>query len=327
MNATLNLYNLCLAFGDAANSSNPALKYVDWNRNQQGLAVSNPLSRGYTIPAGQEVTILDGSRALDLDGTTELDLALSPLNPSRYRMTYSGGTDPGFRVDRGVDTTGIELTLVASVNGVLQVTAGTGTPFSAVQVGDHVFVPGTSTGDAAGPFTATNEGLWSVLAASSTVLQLVRPTGVDFDGASESVTPAASGDLLVYSSAGVQEDDEMDVSAGFASTAQKTYNLVAVTSKWVEFVSTSPLAEESGIVPGVAGLSIYTDVKRLLYMEADQECVVRINGDTSSRNRLEPWEAGNREQVAAFQKVGPVWSLSVLNRSQQNLNLLVVTAE
>jgi hypothetical protein len=242
-------------------------------------------------------------------------------------MTYSGGTDPGFRVDRGVDTTGIELTLVASVNGVLQVTAGTGTPFSAVQVGDHVFVPGTSTGDAAGPFTATNEGLWSVLAASSTVLQLVRPTGVDFDGASESVTPAASGDLLVYSSAGVQEDDEMDVSAGFASTAQKTYNLVAVTSKWVEFVSTSPLAEESGIVPGVAGLSIYTDVKRLLYMEADQECVVRINGDTSSRNRLEPWEAGNREQVAAFQKVGPVWSLSVLNRSQQNLNLLVVTAE
>jgi hypothetical protein len=219
---------------------------------------------------------------------------------------------------------GIVLTLVANSNGTLTITAGSGSPFSAVVVGDTIFVPGTTTGDSSIGFNVLNEGSWTVLSASSGAVTLVRPSGV-FEGVGETVTPS-SNDALAYSSSGIQVGDNVDVSVGFSSSALRTYEIVAVTSKWFEVTSTTPLVAEAAL-PTASGMIFYTNAKRFIRIESDQESVVRVNGDTSSYNRLSPWSPGDVQQVAEYTRVGPTWTLKVLNRAVVSANVLVMSAE
>jgi len=102
---------------------------------------------------------------------------------------------------------------------------------------------------------------------------------------------------------------------------------VAVTAGYVEFISTVTLAEEAGVVPGVAGLQIYSASKRLIYLESDQEIAVKINGDTSERLRLEPWIAADTDRVASFIKTGATFSLSVKNRSTTRAKVQFISVE
>jgi WD40 repeat protein len=240
---------------------------------------------------------------------------------------YTVGTDAAFRVDRNLDLSSIQLTLVVQTNGSLKITAGTGTPFSSLQAGDEVFIPGTSTGDIAGAFNVLNEGFWSVLATGSSGANVTLIRSGDFSGYGEVVTPSAPGQLIGFAADGVQEDDKIELSAGFAPAARRTFNLVAVTSKWVEFKSSTPLAAESGIAPGSSGIKFYTDEKRFVQIEVDQDATVRLNGDTGSTLKLSPWWAGDPKQVATMIKVGPVWSLKILNTSSQALHCKIISAE
>jgi hypothetical protein len=207
------------------------------------------------------------------------------------------------------------------------VTSATGTPFSSVVAGDQVFVPGASTGDAASPFNALNEGLWFVLTATSTVLTLTRAAGTVFSGASEVVTPPTNASLLAYSATGVQAGDTLSIAAGFATTSRHAYDITSVTPSWLEFTSTTPLGAESGIVPGVTGVQIYTNSKRFIMIEADQQVVVQLNGDTGSSVQVEPWLAGDDTLQGVFIKVGDVWKLVVQNVSNTNANVTVSSAE
>jgi hypothetical protein len=327
--ANLDLYSITLATADAVESNSPNLKFVEWKRTIRAIPVENPKVEGLSVAPGVEATIFDGSRTLTLDGTTAFSIALDPIASDKYRFTATAGTDPGFRTDRGLDLTGVALTLTEQANGSLLVAAGAGTPFAALQVGDEVFVPGMMTGDASSPFNSVNQGRWSALGvgAAGANVTLVRPAGQEFQGLSETVTPVSAGQLLGYSAAGVQPGDTLDVSAGFAVPVQRSFEIVAVTSKWIEVQCSQPLAADSGILPGVAGFKIYADAKRFVQVEADQECALRFNGDTGSSLRLSPWVAGDPEQVAGFVKVGPAWTLKVLNRSTQTLKLTVISAE
>lgn len=327
MSATLSLYSLTLASGDATANNNPNLRFVDWKRQLAGIPVKNPKTEALQIQPGVEQLVFDGTRSTTIDGTTALDLTLSALSATKYRLTHSGGTAPGFRTDRGLNLTGIALTLTANANGSLTVLATTGTPFTGVQVGDEVMIPGVLTGDADGPFNPINEGLWSVLGASGTSLTLVRPAGTDFQGMSQSATPSAASQFLAYSAAGVQVGDKLEISAGFAAPVLKTYEVTAVTSKWVEIGSTSPLAPQAGVTPGASGIQFFSSCKRFVRVEADQECAIRANGDTGSSQRVSPWVAGDPEQIGEYVKVGPTWSLRVLNRSSVTLNVTVISAE
>ena len=324
MSAILNLISLTLASGDATANNNPALKFVEWKRQVLAIPVNNPKTEAVTIDPGAEKLIFDGTRATTLDGTTAFSLSLSPLASDRYRFTFSAGTDPSLRLARSVPIAGVALTLVVNTNGSLTVTAGSGTPFSAVMPGDHVFIPGASTGDLAGPFMLINQGLWQVLGTSSTVLTLVRP-GQDFEALSEVVTPASNAEFLVYAAAGVQPGDKVEISSGFNTL--KTFEVSTVTSKWFEVISTNPMAAQAGVIPGAAGLQFYSSSKRFVRIEADQECVVRANGDTGSTQRISPWLAGDPEKIAEYTKVGPMWALRILNRSSATLHCTIISAE
>ena len=322
---TLSLTSATTAFSDASRSGEILQKHFDWRRSLNAISVSNPESKFLSVEPGASKTVFNGTVTTTVSGSTVIGITINPIQPSRYRFSYVSGTALGIRTDRGLALSGVVLTLVSVGNGSLTVTAGSGTPFATVVVGDSVFIPGLSTGDSAGGFNTINEGLWSVIGASGTVLTLTRPTGVSFQGASESVTPAANS-VMAYSAAGVQVGDGVDITIGFALPALKSYKILEVTPKWFEVISTSPLAVQTG-TPTAAGIAFYTESKRFVRVECDQESAVQVNGDSGNSNRLSPWGAGDPQQVAEYVKTGLTWSLVVKNLSGAVANVLVLSAE
>ncbi len=175
-------------------------------------------------------------------------------------------------------------------------------------------------------FHSGNQGFWTVLAVSEGRIVLAREG--DFEAYGETgVTVTSADQVQVYSSAGVQAGDKVEVTAGFVVSNQKTFSIVNVTSLYLEVQSSLALAEEDGVFPGVDGLLIYSSSKKFLYVEADQECAIQINGDTSSFQRVSPWVAGDTKNAGSYSRSGPTWSLSVVNRSSRTLNAVVISAE
>lgn len=324
--STLNRTSQVVVFDDLPATNTPQRRSVDWRRALQSIPVANPQTRTIQIDALSEVSIFDGTRSLTLDGTTQLALTLSSLDSSRYRLAWTGtGTAPGFRTDRGLNLSGDSITLTLQANGTLVVTHGAGAVFGAVVVGDAVYIPGVLTGDT-GLFDSLNEGLWTVLSASSTTLTLARPPGVVFSGISEVVALTTDAQFLAYSASGVQVGDAIDISGGFSTSTRTSYRVAAVTSRAVEFVSTAPIALET-LIPGVGTVKVYSAAKKYLLIESDQALAVKCNGATDETNRIEPLSAGDSGLVGFSEKWGTTYSLSLKNRSTVRANVLIISAE
>lgn len=330
MDATLNLYTKLLAFGDRTVNSNPRLRSVDWERDASGISVSDPDSRGHKVQAGDSKLVFDGSRSTTIDGSTQFSIGLLTGFTSTYRVSHTGGTSPGFRTGRGLTFNTCVLTFLVNTNNIvtLSVPALSADDFASVQVGDSIFIPHTTTGDSANVISTLNAGYWTVAAkASALSISIIRENVDEFEGVSETVTLTSNNQIRAYGSSGVQVDDTVVISAGFSATTKKSFTVTAVTDLFIEFVSTLGLPDETGITPGAAGMLLSTDSKRVLYVEADQECVLQLNGDTGEYQRLSPIEAGNPNMPGIYLKWGAVYSLTVLNKSASTLNIIVITAE
>ncbi|NDG28082.1 MAG: hypothetical protein EB120_13030 [Proteobacteria bacterium] len=291
---------------------------MDWSRQMLDIPVQNPKAESFIIQAGEQKVVFDGTRATTIGVNTQFDVTMVDAN-GRYRITWTGGDDPGLRTSRSVNLTGIEILLNALANKSLVVTASTGTPFSSVQAGDQVYI-------APGEFSSANEGFWSVLASTGNTLTLVRFSGEDFLAVTETVTPTTSASFRVFASSGVQPGDKVDITTSFAPALRRTFRVEAVTNSWFEIFSTSALPAQSGIQPG-SGMKFYTSSKKYLRVEVDQECVVRVNSDTSDNNRVSPWVAGDSKYVGEYSKAGPAWALTIINKSSVALNVIVLSAE
>jgi hypothetical protein len=326
MLATLNVTTKIIAFNDAQISSNPRLRLTDWMRDMSGIAVADPKSESHQILPGASYSIFNNARTTTIDGTSVFSLALLASGTTRYRITNTAGTVPGFRTPRTVAISGLTLTVTAQSNGTL-VVASSAAAFGAVQLGDYVFIPGVATGDAANVFSVLNVGYWVVLGVSGTQnITLVRPVGQDFVGVSEVVVPASNSQFKVFSAAGIQIGDSLDITAGFASSSLKNVVVTAVTDSFVEFTSTVPMYEQTGVLPGNAGLAFYSETREFLYVESDSEVVVRINGDTGNYQRTVPVDSSDPTRPGVYMKWGPVWSLTLYNRSSVTANVTVIHA-
>jgi len=330
MDATLNLFVKLLAFADTVVNSNPRLRGPDWERECDGIPVSDPDTKGHEIPVGTSKLIFDGTRTTAIDGTTTFSIALLNTSSSSYRITHTSGTNPLFRVGRALTLNSCVLTFDVASNNLVTLSVPSLSPsdFTAVVAGDYLFVPSTTTGDTANVINVLNSGYWQVLAKTDIrTLIIARPSGDTFEGVGETVTLTSNAQLRAFAPTGVQAGDALVISGGFSTATQKTYTVTAVTDLFVEFVSTLPLPNETGILPTATGMIFYTDNKRILYIEADQEAVIRINGDTGNFQKLSPIEPGNPGRPGIFLKTGSVFSLTIVNRSTSMLNVLVVSAE
>lgn len=328
MDAILNVVAKLLAFSDSTNNSNPRLRHVDWTRDLSGISVRDPRSQAYEILPGSSLTVFNGTRATTLDGTTAFSVTLLPINgsASQYRFTFTGGTNPTLRTGRNIAASGVIFTMTANANATLGVHASASI-FGSIVPGDSVFIPNTTTGDSANVFSVLNSGYWQVLAvASGTDITLVRPVGQAFSGASETQTPVANSQFRAYSAAGVQIGDSVDINAGFNVGTRKVFEVVNVTDAFFEVVSSAPLALEAGILPGATGMVFYSDSKQFLYIEADQEVAVQLNGDTGQTQRVSPVDPSDPTRPGVYFKHGPTWSLTLVNRSVSLVNVIIIHA-
>lgn len=329
MDSFLSFVMRAIGFDDLPPTSNPTRKGIDQKLAFQNVPVDNDQTQEFHLDPGGSITVVDGQRTLGVNGATAFDLTV--VGATTYRLTWTGaGAAPAFRTDRAVDLTGRTLALVVNPNLSLTITADGGTPFSAVVAGDVLFIPGVSTGDPAGPFNDLNAGFWTVLTRSNTVLTVARDASLYpvFSGISEAAIAAVALDeFMVFTAAGIQVGDTLDLSAGFAPAALHSFDITAVTPDWVQFQSTAPLGEELAVVPGALGIVVYTNRKRFVLILADQEVAVQYNGSTGSENRVEPLLAGTLGYEGWDVKFGTVWKLVLVNRSSARSKVTVCSAE
>lgn len=324
--STLNRTFYVVAYDDLPSTNNPQRRLVDWRRSVQGIPVTNPRSQALQIEAFQEALVFDGTRSLTYDGTTQFALSLSPLDPSRYRLAWTGtGAAPGFRTNRGLTLSGGDITLTLNANATVTATHTAGAVFGSVVDGDVVLVPGESTGDTT-LFNPLNEGFWSVLSASASSLVLVRMPDELFTGATETVTLTTNVQFQAFSATGVQVGDTLDFVSGFAATARHAYTVLAASASWVEFVSVNALAAQT-VIPGANSLQAYSAAKKYLMVETDQEVALLLNGSTDEALRVEPILPGDSNKVGFHEHWGTTFSLSIKNRSSVRVNVFVVSAE
>lgn len=324
---TLNINTRVLAYGDVVNSSNPTKRYVDWTMSMPQVPVTNPASFPYTIAASATLSVFDSARTTGTGADTQCSIALSPLDPSRYRLSHTGvGTTPTFRTTRGMALDDEEVVIAVNANATATITVTDATPFGSVVAGDVVYIPGPTTGDAATVFSATNEGYWSVLTASAASITVIRFPGETFEATGESVTLTADSQFQIFTAAGIQVADILDISSGFTSSAWGQYDIVAVTPTSIDFLSTSPIGNETAVV-GTEGVSAYASAKRYVRIEADQKCAVKINANTSSDYKIVPLIPGDEAYVGWYEQMGSVYKLSITNLSTVPANVMVFVAE
>ena len=299
------------------------------HRRSIDIAGDQPAGRQpYDLAPLETKTIFDGTRSTSLANDTEFTLTLSPLSPSRYRFTWSAGTNPVLRTNRALTAATHSITIAVNANQTATMTSGTSGEFTNVVVGDTIFLPGVKTGDAATNFSDLNCGYWTVLSKTgSTVLQLAREDEEDFEGTAEVVVPAANANLQAFSAAGVQDGDRAEVSAVFSTPVLQTYDVDRCTATFFEVVATGSLPISEVAVPTTSGLKFYSSAKRYLLVESDQEVTVRINGDTGNLNKISPWTPSDPDRSGEFSISGPVWSLVMVSRSVVPAKLTVVTVE
>jgi len=326
MDGTLSLVTRTLGFSDANNVGNdPQKRNVDW-RSSLSVSAKNIASVPYTIAPGASLTLFDGTRTIAADDTTEWELTLSPLSGNRYRFTWDGtGTAPQLRNDRQANVTAVTVTVNANQTATFTATAGN---FGFAADGDTLFIPGQVTGDGASVFNPLNQGQWVILSHSgSTVLNVARLPGTQFQAFGEAVTPASASAMLVYSAAGVQIGDGVSVNAGFSLAVQRGYTVEQVTPTWFEVTSTASLPVDATAVPLTNGIQFFSAAKRYVELWGDQEAVVRFNGATDDTNKISPWQAGDVTQMGLHAHAGLSWSAVVVNKSTSPLNLTAITAE
>jgi len=270
-----------------------------------------PYQQTLPVPPSTTVTFFDGTRSISANSTTVFTLTLSPLvlDPV-YRLTWTAGTAPMLRTPRYVDLTDLLVTITVNANETATFASDDGI-FSAVQVGDTIFIPGVSTGDPAGPFSEANCGFWNVLARSTdgSTMQLARRAGQPFSALGELVTVIAVGDLVAFSSGPVQIGDSVYISAGFSQPILRTWRVRELTATWFEIVASDPLPSTEVQTAGTPPV-FYSSAKRALVLTVDQEADAVINGVS---RRLSPPSPGSVPAVLAL--TGPVYSLSVTSRA------------
>ena len=142
----------------------------------------------------------------------------------------------------------------------------------------------------------------------------------------------ASGQVEIYSSSGVQKGDKFEVKGAFSLTTRRVYEVTDAKPNAVQFVSTLPIPEETGVAypdPITNGHSLvfYTNAKRIVYLETDQDIALKFDGDTGEYVKVNPIKAGDPSLIGFFSKCGSAYRLEVVNKSVNIAQVLFFFAE
>lgn len=260
--------NKIVGVDSSGSTRNPTMKQVDWQKN---FIFSNLKASvlNLNIEPNQSVTVFDGSIPSNIGALTAFDLI--PKSNFLYRLKSSGGPSPAFRVESSVNLNSVLTSISIGANFSATVTVATPQFASGVFVGDKILIPGLTTGDLPSVFGIQNEGDWEVLSIiSPTVLQMVRPQGQAFLGASISaVTPLSSSAFRVFSSAGIQKKQTIEFVSGFGFSGKFLIEYVA--PDYLEFKSTKPLPSLVNQIPGISGIRFQSKSLSFIHVESQAQ--------------------------------------------------------
>lgn len=308
------------AYNDKNSSNSPSLNLFKWNRDLQGLDISEPESKSISLPAGQSLTLFSGSIPTSANNTTTWNIALKAGTSNTYKISKNSGTSPAFRTQRILslnNTSQISVTKNASLL-VLSVIAGPMVNFASegVIVGD-----GIRLGSA---FNSANQGKFKVLATDSGTITIENSVGVS--EASVALGAGFATQFDVFSSSGVQVGDQADIIAGFSSVSFGTYDITDVSPDYIEIYSLNARPTESSVSNSPSALSIYRSAKKFVYIESNKKLEITIDGSATS-NKLEPMNAGTSVRPGVFMSSSSMKSLEIINKSQDAADIFYVTAE
>lgn len=291
------------AFSDPSSSNAPSLSNFKWTRDMNGIPAQNPISEALSISPGDTKGIFSGTRTLNGDNTTNYSLTLKSLSSNTYRISWTSGTLPNFRLKRAIAgdaTTQVTVTRNGPLT-IFTVTGGTAMNFTSVQVGDMARIGSL--------FNVSNQGEFKILSKNTNSFTVENESG-----AAEgpiTLTSDFANQVRIYSSNNVQKGDTLVIASGFSSVSFGSYQVTDVTDYYVEFYSTDVLPVESGIIS--SDLSIYYSAKSFLYVESDQKISIAING--SQNITVEPFIINDSVKPGVFMVHANIFALSI-----QNLN-------
>lgn len=316
----LNLLIHVNAYEDSNPTNNPSRNNFKWNRDQQGIDISEPTSQSVSLPAGQSLTLFSGTVSNSADNTTTWDIALKAGTSNTYKISKNAGTSPAFRTARvsAADaTTQITITKNASLLTIAS-TGGTALDLivGGVIVGDEVRLGNL--------FNPVNRGKYKILARTATSLTIENGSGQ----AEGPITLGAgfADQLSIFGASGVQVGDKVDLVAGFSSVSFGTYEITDVSPDYIEVYSSEALPVESAISNNPAALIVYRDAKQFVYIESNKKLEVKINGSLTP-NTIEPMQAGTANVPGMFMSSSSMKSLQVTNLSMETATIFYVTAE
>lgn len=304
------------AYKDKVPTNNPSKSHWKWTLDQQSNDINEPESRCVDVQPGETLSLFSGVTSISDDGTTTYDIALKAGTSNTYRISHNGGTAPQFRTAR---TTGADATteITVTVNGPIakfESTGGTALDLvsGGVQVGDIVRL-----GSA---FNTSNQGKFKILSLNATSFQ------VEIEGASAEgpiVLGASFADeIQIFSQAGVQEGEKVDITAGFSSVTFGIYEITDVNPNYIEIYSIKSLPEETAIL---TQLSIYNDTKNFIYIETDNKLSLEIDGNDAGD--IEPMTCGTKLKKGLYLKSGNSYSAQVTNESESVASVFYALGE
>ena len=271
-----------------------------WNTDNPGNQVSYT-GLGSVIPASQVINLSGGS------GSTigSVVSAWNTANPGN-QVSYTG-----------------ESTVVP-VAQTVNLSSGTLLSLPGVVNGDILRVDPTA------GFSPSNQGEFSIIGVSGSTVSVLNQNAVV-----ESITLQNTGNnsLLIYGNGAAgnqpQIQDSVVISAGFSPATFGTYQLIDVTPFWFDVNITEPqgIPLEAGIMPGAAGMIFYSSSKSAVMVAAQDRCSVRLNGDTTDNNLLEPTSVGDPMRPALYFKHGTAYQVVINNLSLNPLSVIVATVE
>ena len=302
--------------------SGDTVSYVvnQWN----GLNPSNQVSytgSASTVPRAQTIDLSGG------DGLTvgEVVTAWNSANPSnQVSATGSPSVVPAIQTVNLVAPQNCSVTIN---NASVAVFNFSGATLTGVVVGDILRISGLLTNDP-GPyaFNPLNAGFWSIIGVNGTALSCIRLTGQPFSGVTENVAVGAS-DVQIFATDGLQPGYKFALTGTFSEVSQRTYEVLQVTPTMIDFVSAIQLPLESGLTYVPSTFVAYSEAKRFVAVEVDQDAAIQFNGDMSSNVTINPIKPGSKDLPGVFLKWGNAYSCTIVNQSINPLKVKFWTGE
>lgn len=291
------------SYADKVETNQNLLNHFKWLRSISGVLINNPESAEILVRAGESVQLFNGTVSLSQDNTTRYSLSL--ISNGVYKLSYSTGTAPEFRIERalGLDNTS-EITITK--NGPLMTATfsnGTLPDLTSVVVGDEVRI--------------LNLGNYKILSKTVSSISWENEAGVE-----EVIVLGASSDLRIYSSVGVQINQKFSIKSGFSPISYGDYQIIDVAPDFLIFNSTKTLPEENNIL---SQITVYKSEKKVLFLESTSEVILVTNG--TDQTKVSPLISSSGNHPGVLFLTSAMYSAEILNSSLEEVTIYYISAE